>query len=93
MPSTHVDGKTCGKILIYALSTCIWCKKTKHFFNLQGLEYDYIDVDLLDPIERDRIDKEIEKWNPAISFPTIIIDDQTCIRGYDPEMIKEHLQL
>jgi len=29
MAMTHVDGKNKGKIMLYALSTCVWCKKTK----------------------------------------------------------------
>ena len=29
MEINHVDGQDKGKVMLYALSTCVWCKKTK----------------------------------------------------------------
>ena len=29
MNATHVDGKEASKVMLYTLSTCVWCKKTK----------------------------------------------------------------
>ena len=43
MDIKHVDGKDKGKVFLYALSTCGWCKKTKAFLNEQGVEYSYVD--------------------------------------------------
>ena len=44
----HIEGKDKGKILLYSLSTCIWCRKTKELLERLGVSYDYIFVDLLD---------------------------------------------
>ena len=52
MSLEHVTGKDKGKIMLYALSTCIWCKKTKEFLSSVGVAYDYIYVDLLKGEER-----------------------------------------
>uniref|UniRef100_A0A7V0Z3R9 Glutaredoxin family protein n=1 Tax=candidate division WOR-3 bacterium TaxID=2052148 RepID=A0A7V0Z3R9_UNCW3 len=92
MEIKHITGKNRGKIMLYALSTCIWCRKTKNLLNQLGVEYSYIDVDLLDSDEKEKIKKEIEKWNPACSFPTIVINDEKCIVGFKENEIKELLK-
>jgi glutaredoxin-like protein NrdH len=93
MSITHVEGKKTKKILMYTLSTCIWCKKTKAFFNELGISYDFVDLDLLDEEEKSKIKKELKKWNSSESFPTIIIDNKKCIKGYEPDQIKDCLGL
>lgn len=91
METKHIDGKHRGKVMLYALSTCVWCKRTKRLLNDMKIAYDYIDVDLLDGAEREDINKKVLKWNPSGSYPTIVIDDRQSIVGYDPEKIKEVL--
>jgi glutaredoxin len=88
-----VNGKKIKEILLYALSTCIWCKKTKEHLKKQGVAYNYINVDQLDGKTRKKVNKDLKKWNPSCSFPTIVIDNKECIKGYDPEKIKEKLGL
>ncbi|MFC2091455.1 glutaredoxin family protein [Elusimicrobiota bacterium] len=89
----HVEGKKIRDIKLYALSTCIWCRRTKNILNKYELDYYYTDVDLLEGSERSRVEQEISKWNPSISFPTIVIDDKEYIIGYEPQRIKELLGL
>ena len=89
----HVKGKNKGKILLYALSTCGWCKKTKDFLKNLGLEYSYIFVDLVDDKEKDKVMDDVRKWNPRCSFPTVVINDKKCIVGYKEDEIKEALGL
>ena len=89
----HVKGKNKGKILLYALSTCVWCKKTKEFLNKSGVEYSFIHVDLLDSEDREKTTDEIRKWNPMCSFPTIVINDKKCIVGFKESEIEEALGL
>ncbi len=92
MKTTHVSGKKTKKILLYALSTCIWCRKTKEFLGELGVDYDYVYVDLAEISEAEK-EKEVGKWNPALSFPVIVIDDKECIVGYNPDAIKQKLGL
>lgn len=91
MKINHIAGKNKGKVMLYALSTCGWCKKTKTFLNSLGVEYDYIDVDSLDGEEKDEVMAEIRKWNPSGSFPTLVINDKTCIVGFDEEKLTKNL--
>lgn len=92
MDIKHVEGIRKGDVRLYALSTCVWCKKTKRLLNELGVEYHYIDVDLLNETEKEEVEKEIRRWNPACSFPTLVIDDQRCIIGYRDGEIREVLE-
>lgn len=89
----HVNGENKGKILLYALSTCVWCRKTKQFLEDLGVEYSYIFVDLLEEDDKDDIIKDVKKCNPRISFPTIIVNDEKCIIGFKEDEIRGALGL
>ena len=89
----HVDGVNKGEILLYALSTCAWCRKTKQLLEDLGVEYNYIYVDLLEEDDKDKTIKDIKKWNPRCSFPTIVINNKICIVGFKEDEIREALGL
>lgn len=82
-----VSGKDIGSIKLYALSTCGWCKKTKAFLNDKGISYVYTDVDKLNDNELADVRKEQLLHNPSGSFPTIVINDDQCIVGFDKEAL------
>lgn len=92
MKYEHVEGENKGKITLFALSTCVWCKKTKQFLSDLGVEYDYVFVDHLTGQDKDETVKEVEKWNPRCSFPTLVINDNICIVGFKEDEIKEALK-
>ncbi len=87
-----VDGEDKGNIMLYALSTCVWCKKTKNLLNDLGVKYQYIFVDLLEEEDKKNTMKELEKYNPRRSFPTIVINEDKCITGFKEEEIREELE-
>ncbi|HII06754.1 MAG TPA: glutaredoxin family protein [Methanotrichaceae archaeon] len=89
----HVEGENRGKITLYALSTCVWCKKVKKLLKDLGVEYSYIYVDLLKGDERKRTLAVVKGHNPNTSFPTTVINDDKCIVGYKEKEIKEALGL
>ncbi len=91
MAMHHVEGKKVGRIILYALSTCLWCRKTKQLLEELGVDYNFIDVDLLSGEERKQILEEVKKLNPRCSFPTMAINDK-CIIGFDEQKIKEALK-
>jgi len=92
MEMKHVKGTNKGHIVMYALSTCGWCKKTKRLLDEMGVEYYYTDVDLLKGEKRAEAMKELEHWNPRRSFPTLVINNE-CIVGYQEDEIKEAIGL
>jgi glutaredoxin-like protein NrdH len=87
----HVEGKDRGKIMLYAISTCVWCKKVKRLLKNLNVDYYYVDVDLLDGEEKEKVKEEVEKWNSLSSFPTLVINDKECVVGYDEEEIKRKI--
>ena len=82
-----------GKVVLYALSTCGWCAKTKHLLRELGVDFSYVYVDLLDEEEMDRAMKEVEKYNPKGSFPTLVINDATTIVGFREQEIRQALSV
>jgi len=89
----HVNGENRGKIFLYALSTCIWCRKTKQLLDDMGVEYSYVFMDKLKDDDKDKALDDLERWNPRTSFPTIVINDDRCIVGFKEDEIKEALGL
>jgi glutaredoxin-like protein NrdH len=85
---THVDGKDCGKVVFYGLSTCVWCKKTRRLLDDLGVAYDYVYVDLLDGEEQERAMAEVRRWNPNESFPTLVFNESSCVLGFDENGIR-----
>ena len=87
----HVDGTNKGKVVLYALSTCVWCKKTKALLKELDVEYDYIDIDLLQGEEKERAVEEVTKWNPRCNFPTLVLNDTKVISPFKEAAILEEL--
>jgi glutaredoxin len=87
----HVEGKNKGHILVYSLSNCAWCKRTKELLRAIGAEYYYIDTDRAQEKDRPKLIESMEKVNPSCIFPTIVIDGQACIIGNDEFKIRNTL--
>ncbi|HQN01444.1 MAG TPA: glutaredoxin family protein [Candidatus Hydrogenedentes bacterium] len=79
--------------MLYTLSTCIWCKRTKLFLQQQGIGYDYIDVDSLEGDEKEKTLEEIRRWNPRCSFPSLVVNGERCVVGFDEDKIREAVGL
>ncbi|WP_028574475.1 glutaredoxin family protein [Desulfonatronovibrio hydrogenovorans] len=79
-------------IFLYALSTCIHCKNTKKFLEENNIDYDFVYVDQLSGEEKERIVEEIKKYNPRISFPTLVVDGKKVIVGLKKDEIMEACQ-
>lgn len=88
---TTVEGDPKGDIKLFAISTCVWCKRTKRLLESLGVSYNYVFVDLLDRTTRDEVEEEVRKWNPRVSFPTMVINGEKAIVGFQEEEIKEAL--
>ncbi|MCX7682784.1 MAG: glutaredoxin family protein [Anaerolineae bacterium] len=80
-------------VIFYGLSTCIWCKRTRQFLEDQGVQFDYVYVDLLEGREREEVLAQVRRWNPAVSFPVVVVNSSQCVVGYDREALKRVLGL
>lgn len=79
-------------IRVFALSTCIHCKKAKEYLDKCSVAYDPTYVDLLTSQERSDALAEMRKYNPTQSFPTIIIGDKVIV-GFRQDEIESALGL
>jgi glutaredoxin-like protein NrdH len=91
MSVEHVPGKNKGKVMLFALSTCGWCGKTKDLLREMGVAFDFAYVDLLEGKEQDDAMNQVEKFNPHGSFPTLVINDKLAIIGFREQEIREAL--
>jgi glutaredoxin len=80
-------------VFLYTLSTCAWCNKTKDFLKEKGIECEYVDVDLCNQADYEKIRKDISSRGGGIAFPIIIIDDKHVINGFQIKKIKEVLEI
>jgi glutaredoxin len=83
---------TSKTIKIYTLSTCSHCKAAKKFLNDLSVQYDCIDVDLLEAEDKATVLDEVRKYNPKLTFPTILCGDKVII-GFQVREIKDALGL
>lgn len=89
-----VENKTSNRdVKIFALSTCIWCKKTKQMMDEHDISYKYLEVDLLNETEKENAVNEMNKFVSNISFPLTVIDDVIVIKGFQEEELKRNLNV
>ena len=94
MQLSKVSGKkNTHKVVLYALSTCMWCKMTKQFLNDNDIEYEYVDVDLCEEDDKEKIREHIRSKGGPLSYPTAIIDDNLLITGFRKDKLTEALEL
>jgi len=94
MEKIRVNGKNkVHKVLLYAISTCAWCKMTKEFLKENDVEYEYVDVDLASDEDHEKIRNEIIRLGAEPTYPTLIVDGKTVISGFRKDKIKEALDI
>jgi len=77
------------KVRLYSLSTCPTCKRVKNFLDEHNIKYEFTEVDLLDSGEQWVTSKEVKRYNPAVTYPTLVIEE--VVLGLDEESIKSAL--
>lgn len=88
----HVDGEHYADIVLFALSTCGWCKRTRMDLEVEEIEYKYVYADLTEGDEREECLEILSKFNEDQSFPTLVLDNgKKVIIGYEPDELNEYL--
>jgi glutaredoxin len=91
IPFEKVEGKDKGDVKLFALSTCVWCRRTRRLLDELGVTYHYVYVDLLPEESKKETLSEVTRWNPDASYPTLVINNSTCIVGFEENDIRQHL--
>lgn len=71
-------------IIIYSLSTCLWCKKTKKYFEDRKIQFEVLEYDKQDEARQAAMMAEMRAAGYTGSFPFIKIGKH-CTQGYDPQ--------
>ncbi len=79
-----------GRIKVYALSTCPYCRRTKKFLEEQGVDFESVDVDLLEGDQQDKVLDEVEKLTGRQSFP-VVVTPAGVIVGHDEAKLRRAL--
>jgi glutaredoxin-like protein NrdH len=94
MNISKVGGKNNKhKVFVYALSTCVWCKLTKQYLNEKNIEYEFVDVDLADEEDKQKIHETIQSKGGTLSYPTTIVDNKVVITGFRKDKLNEALEI
>ena len=80
-------------VLLYAISTCPWCKRAKKFLTDNDIEYEYVDVDLCSVEDREEIRQEISRRGGPLVYPTIIVDDRLLLTNPQEDKMREALEI
>ncbi len=81
------------KVMLFALTTCGFCQRTRQFLDEHGVAYDCVYVDEARGVERERVLAEAARWNPRVTFPTIVVDERAVVVGFHEEQLREALGL
>lgn len=78
-------------VMVYALSTCPWCRKTKQWFADSKIDFEYVDVDMLPADEQDEVADKAYKLSGGRRFPVVVINGEVIV-GHSPDKFLEHLK-
>ena len=91
-PNKVEGNKDIGhSIMLFALSTCVWCRKTRNLLDSLDVPYQFIYVDELSSSDKAEVLEEMDKFNPGRTFPTVVIDGNRIIVGFKKDEIERAL--
>ncbi|MFX1409711.1 MAG: glutaredoxin family protein [Promethearchaeota archaeon] len=89
--TAKVNGKNDRRdVLLFTLSTCMWCKKCKRWLDEHNIAYRYVDVDKIEFDHKAEILDYLRNRfeGTRISYPFMICDDEHVV-GYNPNRYEE----
>lgn len=79
-------------VKLYALSTCPYCRMTKKYLDENNVDYDMVEVDLLEGEARENAIAEVRSLSGGASFPVAVVNDEVIV-GFNKRRMKELLAL
>ena len=77
----------------FALSTCVHCRHTREFLENNHVQIAPMYVDKLGEVDREAALADMSKYNPQLSFPTLVFSNGEVVVGFQPEAIGKELGL
>lgn len=82
-----------NSVMLYTLSTCGWCKKTKELLSENNIQYEYIDLDKCSKEDQKTAVNQLKERKLPVAFPIMIVNDEKVIQGFKKDQIVEALGL
>lgn len=79
-------------VMVYALSTCPYCRQARKYLEENDVQFDVAEVDLMAGQERTDTIETVKELSGGTSFPVIVIDDEVIV-GFNKKRMKELLGL
>lgn len=80
------------EVNLYALSTCPYCRMTKEYLKESGVNFELIEVDLLEGDEKQRAIDEVKRLSGGTSFPVLVAGEAVVV-GFNKSRIAEAVGL
>jgi glutaredoxin len=77
-----------AEILMYGLTTCPHCKRTKEFLEKAGANFEVIWLDKLEGDMKRKVMREVHEISGSYSVPLVVRGDKWVL-GYDEAKLKE----
>ena len=81
-------------VVVYALSTCGFCKRALAFLRDKSVDFRYVFVDNLPTDVKNALKEELRRrYRITVLFPTIVLDEAEALSGFDREVWEQRLGL
>ena len=81
---SHKEGKNNqAEVIVFALSTCGFCKSGMAFLDKNSVDYSYIYLDNLPVEDKSKIREEFTKtFGSKLVYPTLVVNGKEVIKGF-----------
>lgn len=70
-------------VIIYALSTCAFCRRAIEYLKKNGVQFRYTYLDQIDVETKRSVKRELsERFDNIVVFPILVVDDQRAYSGF-----------
>ena len=78
--TSEVGKNNSHEVIVYALSTCGFCKRALNFLRKNSIEFRYIYVDKLERDVKEKIKNDLKaKYETRVGFPFMILDGKAIV--------------
>lgn len=80
----EIPGKEYNKeLVIFALSTCAFCKRAMNHLKNKEIPYKYIYLDEMEVSKKEEIKAELRRqFKKSLIFPFLVVDWQQALTGF-----------
>lgn len=71
-----------ARLKVYALSTCPYCKQVRAYLSDNHVDFDVVEVDMLEGQPRVDAVEEVKRLSGGTSFPVVVADGKAVV-GFD----------